>query len=159
MFGCAERLLGDRIVKIASIHSCTRAGTAIIAAAAALSWTTDTATSATLTYTGQSCSSFTISGPAGAQTVTCVGGGSGGSVPVCSPTASPASPQHGSAATVNANCTNQPTAYVWTGNGCAGLTTASCSVIKPLAGSRTFTIQATNASGTSALAQITVTWQ
>jgi hypothetical protein len=120
-------------------------------------WNSHSALGATLSYTSPSCTSFSISGAAGSQTVTCVGGG-GGSAPVCSPSNSPTAPAVGTSTTIDAGCTNQPTTYIWTGTGCVGLTTPTCAVSTSRAGSRTFTVQATNAAGTSALTQITVTW-
>jgi hypothetical protein len=38
------------------------------------------------------------------------------------------------------------------------LTTPTCAVSKTHTGTRTFTVQATNAAGTSALTQLSVTW-
>jgi hypothetical protein len=113
---------------------------------------------ATFTYTNPSCTSFQISGTAPTQTVTCVTSGGGGSVPVCTPTANPASPMHGNSTTISANCTNSPTAYVWTGSGCLSAT-STCTVTKSHATTVTFTVQGTNASGTGNAAPIQVIWQ
>ena len=113
---------------------------------------------ATFTYTSQSCSSFIIAGTPPAQTVTCVSGGGGGA-PVCAPTATPAAPLVGSSTTINPNCSNQPTGYVWTGGACAGLTTATCTVTKSRPSTVTYTVSATNGSGTSSATQISVTWR
>ena len=151
--------VGDASLKIASVVSWMRVGVAVLGAGFGIMmwWGSQAALGATLSYTSPACTSFTLSGPASSQTLTCAGGGSGGA-PVCTPTNSPSSPAAGTSTTVSANCTNQPTSYVWTGTGCAGLTTATCSVSKGAAGSRSFTVQASNAAGTSALAPITVTW-
>ncbi|HTP47437.1 MAG TPA: hypothetical protein VMQ50_11020 [Casimicrobiaceae bacterium] len=114
---------------------------------------------ATLTYNGAGCTSFTLSGNPPNQTLTCVTSGGGGGVPVCAPTASPASPVHGHNAVISANCTNSPTSYVWTGSGCVG-SGATCTVMVSKAGAtRTFTVKGSNAAGTGTAAQIPVTWQ
>jgi hypothetical protein len=116
------------------------------------------ATAASVTYTNPSCSSFVVSGTPPTQTVTCVGGGAG--VPVCAPTSNPASPAVGQSATISANCSNGPLAngYVWTGGTCAGLTGSTCSVVKSRRVSVTYSVNASNASGSGTAAQITITW-
>src|ERR1041385_8084021 len=82
---------------------------------------------ATFTYTNPACASFTVTGTSPTQTVTCVT--SAGGVPVCTPSANPPSPAIGQQTTISANCTNQPTAYTWTGANCAASGAgASCSV-------------------------------
>jgi hypothetical protein len=128
-----------------------------LAAAAALVTLSPRAPAATFTYTNPSCSSFVITGTPPTQTVTCASA-AGGS-PVCTPTATPAAPAIGQQTTISANCTNQPTAYAWTGGACTGLTTATCKVSKSRASTVTYGVSATNGSGTGAVAQITVTWQ
>ena len=120
------------------------------------------ATAATVNYTNPNCSSFAVSGTPPNQTVTCVtGGGGGGGVPVCAPTATTASPAIGQSTTISANCSNGPSAngYVWTGGTCAGLTGSTCTVTKTRAVSITYSVSASNASGTGSAAQITITWQ
>jgi hypothetical protein len=115
---------------------------------------------ATFTYTNPSCTSFVISGTPPAQTVTCVStGGGGGGVPVCTPTANPANPAVNQQTTLSANCSNQPTSYLWSGGPCGGAVTATCNVTKSRTATMTFSVTATNASGTSTPAPITVTWQ
>ena len=115
------------------------------------------AAGATVSYTGAGCSSFSLSGTPPNQTLICVTGG-GGSVPVCAPTAKPASPAVSQSTTISANCSDQPTSYVWTGGACLGITASACAVTKNKAASVTFTVQATNAAGQGSPAQITVTW-
>lgn len=114
---------------------------------------------ATFTYTNPACASFTVSGTPPNQTVTCVTS-VGGGVPVCTPSANPASPAIGQATTVSANCTNQPSLYMWTGGGCtASGAGTTCSVMRKRAGTVNFTITASNASGTGPTAQLSVTWK
>ena len=148
-------------MKIAAIDSLARVSAWAVGAASAvaLSLTPHLAMSATITYSNPNCTSFSISGPAGAQAVSCLSGSGSVSAPVCTPSANPSAPPAAASTTITANCTNQPATYVWTGTGCAGLTTASCVVSKPSPGTRTFTVQAINAAGTSALTQITVNWR
>src|SRR5258706_6950456 len=128
-----------------------------LAMAAALLALSPRAPAATFTYTNPSCSSFTVSGTPPAQTVTCVSAGGGG-VPTCAPTANPTAPAVGTPTTISANCSNQPTAYVWTGGACATITTGSCSVSKSRSGTVTYAVRGVNASGTGTAVQINVTW-
>ncbi len=115
---------------------------------------------ATLTYSDVNCTSFALSGTPPAQTLTCVGGGGAG-VPICAPTANPATPAAGQATTISANCSNQPNAnsYVWTGGGCSGITSAICTVTKSRRTTVTYTVQASNGAGIGSPAQIVVTWR
>ena len=114
---------------------------------------------ATFTYTNPGCTSFTISGTPPTQTVTCVSsGGGGGGAPTCAPTANPPSPAINTQTTISANCSNSPTSYLWTGGTCGGTTAATCKVSKSKAITITYGVTATNAAGTSPVAQIAVTW-
>jgi hypothetical protein len=113
---------------------------------------------ATFTYTNPSCTSFVVAGTPPAQTVTCVSAGGGG-VPACAPTANPGAPAVGGSTTISGNCSNQPTAYIWTGSGCSGITAAACTVTKSRTGTVTYTVSAVNTSGTGTAAQISVTWK
>ena len=133
------------------------------AAAAAVFVFSPKVPAATFTYTNPNCTSFSISGAPPTQTVACVssgggGGGGGGGVPTCAPTATPPSPAINAQSTLSANCSNTPTSYLWSGGTCAGTTTATCNVSKARATTITYSVTATNASGTSAPAQISVTW-
>lgn len=117
------------------------------------------ATGAAVTYTSSACTSFALSGTPPNQTLTCVsGGGGGGGVPVCTLTATRTGPAIGQSTTIDANCTNQPTAYVWTGSGCQGIVASSCTVTKSMAKAVVFTVQGSNPAGQGVPAQITVTW-
>jgi hypothetical protein len=122
------------------------------------------ATGGTLSYTGSACSSFTLSGTAPNQTLTCVtsagggGGGGGGATPTCTPTAKPSSPAVNQSTTISANCDSSPTSYVWTGAGCSGVTMSACTVSKSIAKTVTFSVQASNAAGMGSVAPINVSW-
>lgn len=131
----------------------------LVAAALALAALPRPATGASVTYTSPSCTSFVVSGTPPNQTVTCSGGSSNG-VPVCAPTANPASPLPGTTTTISANCSNNPTAnsYSWTGGACTLSAGPTCIVGKSRATSVAYTVKASNASGTGAAAGITVTW-
>jgi hypothetical protein len=113
---------------------------------------------ATLNYNNPACSSLVVSGTPLAQTVTCVTAGGGGT-PGCAPTASPAAPAPGQSTTISANCSNQPTSFVWTGGACLGLTTATCKVTKLKATTVAYTVAGTNGAGTGTAAPISVTWK
>jgi len=118
------------------------------------------ATGATLSYTGSNCTSFTLSGTAPNQTLTCVtsGGGAGGTVPTCAPTAKPSSPAIGQSTTITANCDSTPSSWSWSGGGCLGITTPTCTVVKSKAVGVTYSVQAANGTGTGSAASITVFW-
>jgi len=130
-----------------------------LAAAAAIFVFSPKVPAATFTYTNPSCTSFTISGTPPTQTITCVSSGGGGGVPTCAPTASPPAPAINAQSTLSANCSNTPTSYLWTGGTCGGTTASTCNVAKSRAVTITYSVTATNAAGTSAPAQISVTWQ
>jgi hypothetical protein len=127
--------------------------TAIVVAAPA-----PLATAASVTFTSSNCSSYVLSGTPPNQTVTCVtgSGGGGGGVPVCTPTANPLSLSRGQTSTISANCSNQPTGYTWS-RGCTDAG-ATCSVIEGKPISVTYTVSATNSSGTGTAASVTITW-
>ena len=117
------------------------------------------APAATLNYSNPACSSFVVSGTPPTQTVTCVAAGGGAGVAVCAPAANPTAPAIGQSTTISANCSNQPTSYLWAGGACLGLTTATCKVSKLKAATVTYSITASNAAGAGTPAQISVTWQ
>ena len=112
---------------------------------------------ATVSYASTACSSFTLSGTPPNQTMTCVTSG-GGSTPVCAPTAKPSSPAVGQSTSISANCSGDPTSYVWTGGACAYVTASTCTVAKSKVISVTYTVQAASAAGMGSSAQITVSW-
>ena len=82
-------------------------------------------------------------------------GAGGGGVPVCAPSASNALPIIGTTITVFANCSGAPTSYAWTGCSSGG---ATCAATSSVPGSFSYTVVATNASGSSAPASVIVTW-
>jgi hypothetical protein len=155
---------GDIVFNIFKTSGLVRAFIALAMAGGAIAAAVPFATGATLSYTGSACSSFTVSGTAPNQTMTCVtsgggaGGGGGGTTPTCAPTAKPSSPMIGQSTTITANCDGSPTSYVWTGTGCSGNTTSACTVTKSLAKTVTFSVQAANAAGMGSPATISVTW-
>ena len=121
--------------------------------------TVNPASSATLTLVDPTCAgTLALSGSAPNQTLTCLSGG-GATTPVCSATANPVSPAVGQSTTISANCSNQPTSYVWSGGVCSTATGATCVVKRNRGGTVRFTVQASNASGQGAPAQVSVTWQ
>jgi len=115
------------------------------------------ASSATLTLIDPNCTGgLILSGTPPNQLLTCVTGG--GATPVCSPTASPAAPTAGQQTTISANCSNQPTTYLWSGSGCAKATASTCVVTRIRQGTTSFIVQASNGAGQGAPAQVSVTW-
>jgi hypothetical protein len=77
------------------------------------------------------------------------------SAPKCTASASNATPAPGSTITLNAICTNLPTAYLWTG--CLS-TLGTCTASQSTAGQATYTLYAANAQGPADPASVTVTW-
>jgi hypothetical protein len=77
-------------------------------------------------------------------------------VPVCSPRASDVAPYVGAVITVSAQCSGDPTSYAWTG--CTS-TSGHCTATSSVNGPQTYTVVATNSSGASAPASVTVSWQ
>jgi hypothetical protein len=78
-----------------------------------------------------------------------------GAVPTCQLTASSNSPQVGTQATLTSTCTGNPTSFTWTN--CASVT-AACTASAGGAGPQVYTFVATNASGSSVPASITLNW-
>jgi hypothetical protein len=79
----------------------------------------------------------------------------GGSQPSCSVTASNPTPNTGTSITLTASCTNSPTGYAWTN--CTS-TTSTCTATRSVAGNVTYSVTASNASGASSPASVTVGW-
>ena len=75
--------------------------------------------------------------------------------PDCAVTASSLTPALGSTLTLNAQCTNAPTKYVWAG--CTS-TTATCQTTQSTAGSKNYTLYASNAAGPAPDVTIGVNW-
>jgi hypothetical protein len=112
---------------------------------------------ASLTLIDPTCTGgLTLSGSPPNQVLTCVT--VGGATPVCSPTLNPAAPTAGQETTITANCSNQPSAYSWTGSGCAKVTASTCIVRRSRPGTANFTVRASDAAGQGAPAQVSVTW-
>ena len=76
-------------------------------------------------------------------------------VPVCSPSASDAAPYVGAVITVFSQCSGNPTSYAW--SGCTS-TSGHCTATSSVNGPQTYTVVATNSSGASAPASVTVSW-
>ena len=82
--------------------------------------------------------------------------GGGGSVPVCAPTATDTSPYVGTTVTLFSNCSGSPASFVW--SGCAS-TGQRCDATSSASGIVTYTVAASNASGTGAPAPIDIHWR
>ena len=96
-------------------------------------------------------------GPGPAPTAMCSpGNASGGGVPVCAPTATDATPYINATITLFANCSGAPTSYVWTG--CTS-TNGRCDTTASVSGTVVYSVVATNASGSSAPAAVSVRWR
>ena len=75
--------------------------------------------------------------------------------PACVVFASNVAPAVGTSVTLTAYCSNTPTTYAWTG--CSGMA-GTCSATSAASGQLTYTLVASNASGTSAPATVSVDW-
>ena len=75
--------------------------------------------------------------------------------PVCTITANPAAPAPGSALTLSANCSNGPTAFLWTG--CTS-TQSTCTATRSSEGAAAYGLYAANAQGPGAPATKTIDW-
>ncbi len=88
------------------------------------------------------------------------GGGGGGGVdpiPSCTVFASNSTPLINTNVVLSASCTGNPTSYFWTGTAnCSGV---QCPVTSTTAGSQTYSVSASNASGTGGVAYVSVNWQ
>jgi cytochrome c553 len=76
--------------------------------------------------------------------------------PSCTLVSTNTTPGVGTSITLTASCTGSPTSYSWTG--CAS-TGPTCTRTETTTGSRTYSVTATNAGGTSAPARISINWQ
>ena len=79
-----------------------------------------------------------------------------GGVPACTLVPSSAFPAVNTTLTLTGSCTNTPTLYEWLN--CASATNV-CTATESTIGVRTYTMYARNASGVSAPARVSVTWQ
>ncbi|HEX8010480.1 MAG TPA: hypothetical protein VF814_06040 [Casimicrobiaceae bacterium] len=96
-------------------------------------------------------------GPGPAPTAMCSPGASSGSgVPVCAPTASDTSPYVGTTVTLYSNCTGSPTTFAWTGCSSTG---GRCLATSSVSGIQLYTVVASNASGASVPASVSVHWR
>lgn len=74
----------------------------------------------------------------------------------CSVVTSNAQPPVNSSVTVSASCTGNPTSYTWSGCSSNG---PNCTAASATAGSRVYSVVATNASASSPAASVVVNWQ
>ena len=96
-------------------------------------------------------------GPGPAPSAMCSPTASGnGGAPVCAPTATDMSPYVGATITLFSNCTGGATGYLWTGCTSTG---QRCDATSMVSGSVTYTVAASNASGTGAPASIDIHWR
>ena len=117
-------------------------------------FTTDPATLAAMVAKGYIAEGY---GPASMPVAMCSPSSSASqNVPVCLVTASNAAPATGTMVTLNASCTNAPTAFTWTN--CMSAT-AQCSTTSAAVGQVTYTVVARNAAGASVPASVAVAWQ
>ncbi|HEX6944789.1 MAG TPA: hypothetical protein VF196_01245 [Casimicrobiaceae bacterium] len=75
--------------------------------------------------------------------------------PTCTVAASTTTPLTGASVTLTATCSNGPTSYVWTN--CTS-TTSTCTATSAVAGNRSYSVVASNASGAGPSASVTVAW-
>jgi hypothetical protein len=95
-------------------------------------------------------------GPGPVPTAMCSPSSAGVSAPVCVPTATDTSPFVGTAITLFANCTGNPTSFTWTGCSSSG---GRCDAISNVPGTVTYSVAGTNAGGTGNAGSIDVHWR
>src|SRR5688572_2273854 len=76
--------------------------------------------------------------------------------PLCNISASTTAPDTGTTLTLVATCSNAPTSYQWTN--CTS-STATCTTTQSSPGARSYSVTATNLTGTSPPASVVVTWR
>jgi len=114
------------------------------------------ASAATVTLSDPNCDSFTVSGTAGAQTLTCVVS----SAPVCT-VVGPTTGSIGTPITLTAQCSPAATSWGWTGNGnsCEGKTGQVCQASESVAGFSPYKVIGRNANGQGPLSPaLFVSW-
>ena len=84
------------------------------------------------------------------------GGGGGEPIPSCSLYASNSTPLVNSQIVLSASCTGNPTSFTWTGVTCSAI---QCAATSSTPGSVTYSVSASNASGTGGVAYLAVNWQ
>ncbi|TMH33111.1 MAG: hypothetical protein E6H66_12850 [Betaproteobacteria bacterium] len=110
---------------------------------------------AQVTLSVSSCDSFTLSGTAPNQTLTCVVSAAPANCSIQGPSAGSV----GSPITLNAVCgSGAPTQWSWTGGHCQGVTTQSCTGTETNVGSVTYGMTASNGIGSAPAASTSVSW-
>jgi hypothetical protein len=96
-------------------------------------------------------------GPGPTLTAMCSpSGSSNGGAPECAPFSSDPAPYIGTTITLFAHCSGSPTSFNWTG--CTSAT-GQCAATATVSGMQTYTVVASNSSGASAPASVSVTWK
>jgi hypothetical protein len=107
------------------IRSCIRQAVRAFAGAALFSCAL-AAQAGGITLNDSNCDSFSLSGPAGSQVLTCVVS----NAPTGCSIQGPSTGSNGNSITLTAICaTGSPTIYAWTGGNCTGLATQSCAAV------------------------------
>lgn len=107
-----------------------------------------------ITLNDPNCDSFTLTGTAPNQVLTCVVS----SAPTCTITGGNVTAQTGASVTLTASCSGSPSNWAWTGGSCAGKTTQSCAASEGATGAVNYSVTATNTVGSSNTPSTTVTW-
>lgn len=133
------------------LKSCTALGFA----AMVFAFTTSPVQAGSITLSDSNCDSFSLSGTAPNQTLSCVVS----NAPSGCTISGPATGQIGNSITLTAQCaTGSPNAWSWTGGNCAGLTTQSCSATSAAQGTVTYTVTPRNNIGAGNTASQDVVW-
>jgi hypothetical protein len=111
---------------------------------------------ASVSFSNPSCTTFTFTDlGSGTYSVRCVLP----TVPVCTVTASSATPATGTTVTLTANCSGSPFGWLWTGTATACSTSSAvCTDTQAAAGAKTYTVFGGNATGQGPVASVTVNW-
>jgi hypothetical protein len=132
-----------------------RASAVLACAAMAFAFAAAPAQAASITLNDSSCDSFSLSGTAPNQTLTCVVS----NAPAGCTIAGPAAGTINVPITLTSQCASgSPNGWTWTGGNCANVTTQSCSAVSAGVGTVTYTVTPRNNIGAGNTPSKDVSW-
>jgi hypothetical protein len=132
-----------------------RASAALASAALVFAFVAAPAHAANITLNDSNCDSFSLSGTAPNQTLSCIVSNAPSGCTISGPTTGTINIP----ITLTATCaTGSPNAWTWTGGNCAGLTTQSCAANSASVGQVAYSVTPTNNIGAGNTPTTTVTW-
>jgi hypothetical protein len=132
-----------------------RASAALASAAMVFSFVAAPAHAANITLNDSNCDSFSLSGTAPNQTLSCIVSNAPSGCTISGPTTGTINIP----ITLTATCaTGSPNAWTWTGGNCAGLATQGCAANSSSVGQVAYSVTPRNNIGSGNTANTTVTW-